>query len=127
MTREQRKLDHIKYALELGDGGRSTGLEDVHFLHNCLTPVDPDRVDFSTRIGSLTLPVPVVIDAITGGTADVREINRRLAAVAKRTGAAMAVGSQYGAVKEGRHADTYAVIREENPDGIFFANVSALV
>lgn len=127
MTREQRKLDHIRYALELSDGKRRTGLEDVRFLHNCLTPVEPDRVDISTRIGNLVLPVPVFIDAITGGAETLKEINRKLAAVAKRAGVAMAVGSQYGTVKEGRHGDTYAVIREENPKGIFFANVSALV
>ena len=127
MTREQRKLDHIRYAVELGDGNRRTGLEEIRFLHNCLTAVDPDRVDISTRIGNLVLPVPVFIDAITGGTAEVKEINRKLAAVAGRAGVTMAVGSQYGAVKEDRHEDTYAVIREENPDGIFFANVSALV
>ena len=127
MTREQRKLDHIRYALELNSGNRSTGLENVRFLHNCLTPVDPDRVDISTRIGSLKLPVPVFIDAITGGAQEVKEINRRLAAVAKAAGVAMAVGSQYGAVKEGQYADTYKVVREENPEGIFFANVSALV
>ena len=127
MTREQRKLDHIRYALELNSGNRGTGLEDVRFLHNCLTPVDPDRVDISTRIGSLKLPVPVFIDAITGGAQEVKEINRRLAAVAKAAGVAMAVGSQYGAVKEGQYADTYKVVREENPEGIFFANVSALV
>ena len=127
MTREQRKLDHIRYAMESGDGNRRTGLEDIRFLHNCLTPVDPDKVDISTRIGSLKLPVPVFMDAITGGAPEVKEINRRLAAVARDAGAAMAVGSQYGAVKEGKHADTYRVIRKENPEGIFFANVSALV
>ena len=126
MLREQRKADHIKYALELGDGNRKTGLEDVRFLHNCLTPVDSDSVDISTRIGNLALPVPVFIDAITGGAAEVKEINRKLAAVAGRTGVVMAVGSQYGAVKAGKHADTFSVIREKNPEGIFFANVSAL-
>ena len=126
MIREQRKADHIKYALKLRDGSRKTGLEDVRFLHNCLTPVDPDRVDTGTRIGNLVLPVPVFIDAITGGAAGVKEINRKLAVVAGRTGVAMAVGSQYGTVKAGQHADTFGVIREENPEGIFFANVSAL-
>ena len=126
MTREQRKLDHIRYALELGDGDRRTGLEGVHFLHNCLTPVDPDKVDGSTRIGSLLLPKPLFIDAITGGTETAREINRSLAKTARLAGVAMAVGSQYGAVKTDTFADTYAVVREENPDGIIFANVSAL-
>ena len=127
MTREQRKLDHIRYALESGGVNRGTGLEDVRFLHNCLTPVDPDKVDISTRIGSLKLPVPVFIDAITGGAREVKEINRRLAAVAREAGVVMAVGSQYGALKEGLHADTYKVVREENTEGIVFANVSALV
>ena len=127
MTREQRKLDHIRYALESGGVNRGTGLEDVRFLHNCLTPVDPDKVDISTRIGNLKLPVPVFIDAITGGAREVKEINRRLAAVAREAGVVMAVGSQYGALKEGLHADTYKVVREENPEGIVFANVSALV
>ena len=127
MTREQRKLDHIRYALDIGDGNRGTGLEDIRFLHNCLTPVDPDKVDISTHIGSLKLSAPVFIDAITGGAPEVKDINRGLAAVAKAAGVAMAVGSQYGAVKNGQHGDTYRVIREENPEGIFFANVSALV
>ena len=127
MTREQRKLDHIRYALELCDGNRRTGLEDVRLLHNCLTSVDPDRVDINTRIGNLALPVPVFIDAITGGAGSVKEINRKLATVAKHAGIAMAVGSQYGTVKDGKYRDTYAVIREEHPEGIFFANVSALV
>ncbi len=113
--------------MELGDGNRKNGLEDVRLLHNCLTPVDPDRVDISTRIGKLALPVPAFIDAITGGATGVKEINRKLAVVAGHAGAAMAVGSQYGAVKAGQYADTYKVIREENPEGIFFANVSALV
>ena len=29
-------------------------------------------------------------------------------------------------MKAGKHADTYGVIREENPEGAFFANISAL-
>ena len=126
MIREQRKVDHIRYALELGDGDRKTGLEDIRFLHNCLTPVNRDKVDISTRIGNLKLPVPVFIDAITGGADSVKDINRKLAAVTKATGTALAVGSQYGAIQTGRHGDTYSVVRDVNPDGIFFANVSAL-
>lgn len=126
MIREQRKADHIKYALELSDGNRKTGLEDVRFLHNCLTPVDPGAVAIDTRIGSLALPVPVFIDAITGGADSVKDINRKLATVAGRAGVAMAVGSQYGAVKKDMHRETYSVIRDTNPEGIFFANVSAL-
>ena len=126
MTREQRKLDHIKYALETGDGNRKAGFEGVRFLHNCLTGVDLETVDISTRIGNPSLSCPVFIDAITGGTGAVKQINSSLAKVAMRTGVAMAVGSQYGAVKSGEYEDTYAVIRKEYPEGLFFANISAL-
>lgn len=34
MQRAQRKLEHIKYALELGDGPAQTHLNDLRFLHN---------------------------------------------------------------------------------------------
>lgn len=124
--RSKRKLDHIKYALETGDGERKTGLEQVHFLHNCLTPVEPAQIQLQTHIGNLTVPVPLFIDAITGGTTEVREINRKLARTARLAGIPMAVGSQYGTVKNGSEADSYTIVREEYPEGILFANVSAL-
>ena len=48
MSREQRKLDHIKYALKLGDGPQTSGLEHVHFVHNCLPELNPQ--DKSTAV-----------------------------------------------------------------------------
>ena len=126
MLREKRKLDHIRYAIQAGDGNRRTGFEDVHFLHNCLTPVNPEAVDVGTCVGNITLAAPVFIDAITGGTARVKDINRSLARVAKRVGMALAVGSQYGSVRSGEFADSFSVVREEYPEGIIFANISAL-
>lgn len=127
MLREQRKLDHIRFALELHDSSSEvTGFDGIYFLHNCLTPVNPDAVDIATHIANLALPVPVFIDAITGGAEKVKDINRNLAIIARRTGMAMAVGSQYGTVKSEIHTDTYTVVREENPKGIVFANISAL-
>jgi isopentenyl-diphosphate Delta-isomerase len=125
-SREQRKLDHIRYALELGDGIRQTGLDEVHFLHHCLTPVNPESVDMTTHIGSVRLPQPIFLDAVTGGAEQVKEINRLLARTARLTGCAMAVGSQYGTVHGKADAASYTVVRDEYPDGILFANMSAL-
>jgi hypothetical protein len=100
-TREQRKLEHLHYALTLGDSKQSAGFEDVRFLHDCLSAVNPDRVDLRTRFAGLTLSSPLFIDALTGGADDaVTTINKQLARVAARTGIAMAVGSQYGAVRD---------------------------
>ena len=125
-TREQRKLDHLQYALNLGDSHKNAGFEDVEFFHNCLSTVNPDRINLKTRIGNLQLEQPLFIDAVTGGADAVTEINRQLAVVAARTGLAMAVGSQYGAVRDQSPDTSYKIVRKENPDGIIFANVSAL-
>ena len=49
MQRAKRKLEHIKYALELGAGPASTHLADVRFLHNCLPELNPADIDLSVQ------------------------------------------------------------------------------
>ena len=68
----------------------------------------------------------MLINAITGGHPEVMYINRSLARVAARAGIAMAVGSQTAGLEDSKVRDTYIVARDENPDGILLANVSAL-
>lgn len=126
MQRAQRKLEHIKYALELGDGPESTHFEDIRFLHNCLPEIDPADIDLSVEIFGKRLRLPFLIDAITGGTDAVTDVNGRLAQAAAKAGVAMAVGSQYGAVRSGSGLASYEVVRKYNPDGLVFANISAL-
>ncbi len=128
MTREQRKLDHIKHALQLVDGPASTHLNDVRFLHNCLPELNPADVDLDCTLFGKRLKMPFLIDAITGSTPAVADINYRLAQVAARAGCAMAVGSQYGAVKSGDTEDriSYTIVREGNPEGVVIGNISAL-
>ncbi len=126
MSREKRKLDHIKYALEISDRNTELGFEDVKFLHNCLSPVNPETVSIYTEVAGIKLATPIFIDAITGGTDNVTTVNRKLAKVAAATGLAMAVGSQYGTVKNKLSTKSYTVVRDVNPDGILFANVNAL-
>ena len=38
---KQYIYDKIKYALKLGDGPLTNGLENVHFVHNCLPELKP--------------------------------------------------------------------------------------
>lgn len=92
MSREQRKLDHIKYALKLGDGPLTNGLENVHFVHNCLPELNPQDIVLSSQFGGIFFLSPFLINAVTGGADAVTEINRRLARAAKKAGAAIAVG-----------------------------------
>lgn len=126
MQRAQRKLEHIKYALELGDGPASTHFEDLRFLHNCLPEINPaDIVVYGQMLGK-EIEFPFLIDAVTGGTDAVAEVNADLAQVAAVCGIPMAVGSQFGAVRDGCGQESYSIVRQYNPDGVVFANMSAL-
>ena len=126
MQRAKRKLEHIKYALELGSGPASTHLADVRFLHNCLPELNPADIDLSVQILGKRLRLPFFIDAVTGGTQAVADVNRKLAQVAARVGIGMAVGSQYGAVREDGDKSSYEVVREELGEGLVIGNISAL-
>ena len=95
-------------------------------MHNCLPELNPQDISLSSRFGGILLLSPFLINAVTGGAEAVTEINRRLAQSAKKAGAALAVGSQYGAVKRKTNYYSYEVVREEYPDGVIFANTSAL-
>ena len=126
MKRAQRKLEHIKYALEIEYGPGSTHFEDLNFVHNCLPEINPADITLSTEIFTKKIDYPLVIDAITGGTDAVTHINEQIAALASRFNIAMAVGSQYGAVKNNMDYASYEIVRKVNPDGVIFANTSAL-
>lgn len=127
MQRAKRKLEHIKYALELGDGPASTHLADLRFLHNCLPELNPADIDLSVQILGKRLRLPFFIDAITGSTDAVTDINRKLAQVAARSGLGLAVGSQFGAVRDGSGLASYEVVREEmGSEGLVLGNISAL-
>lgn len=126
MQRAKRKLEHIQYALELGDGPAATHLADLRFLHNCLPEINPADFVLSVEILGKRLRLPFFIDAITGSTDVVTEINRKLAQVAARTGIGMAVGSQFGAVRDGSGVASYTVVREELAEGLVIGNISAL-
>lgn len=126
MQRAQRKFEHIKYALELGDGPASTHFEDLRFLHNCLPEINPADIVVSGQMLGKEIYFPFLIDAITGGTEAVADVNADLAQVAAVCGIPMAVGSQFGAVRDGSGQESYSIVRQYNPDGIIFANMSAL-
>ena len=126
-SRENRKKDHIKYALSLPDGPLATGFSDVHVLNNCLPDLNLNDVSLTATLPNMPpLHHPIIINAMTGGTDQLEEVNRQLAIVARETGSAMAVGSQYGSVKSHNKNASFRIARLENPQGIIFANVSAL-
>ena len=62
---------------------------------------------------------------MTGGSPKTGVINRDLAIAARETGVPIASGSMSPYFKDESTASTFAVLREENPDGFVIANVNA--
>ncbi len=123
--RQSRKLDHLKYAAELIDGPVANGFKDFRFVHNCLPDIDYGSIDLSTTVAGIKLAHPVIINAITGGAADVTGVNIKLAELARQTNSAMAVGSQFAAVETPAIENSYKIINKINPHGVIFANLGA--
>jgi len=126
-VRQSRKLDHLKYSLALADGPGTNSFADFSLVHNCLPDLAWADVDLATSVAGIPLRHPLIINAITGGAADVTAINAQLAELARRTGAAMAVGSQYAALVDPTVCESYQIVRQVNPDGVLFANLGAHV
>lgn len=109
----------------MADGPCTTGFEDVYLVNNSVPEMNIEDIDLSADFLSKKLAYPLIINAITGGTEEALRINRSLAVLTRQYGLAMAVGSQTLAIHEPVLRDTFSVVREENPDGLILANVSA--
>lgn len=127
MLRQSRKLEHIKYALKLEDGPKNGGFDDICLVHNCLPEIAYDDVDICTKIANIPIEHPIIINAITGGAPDVKEINALLASLAKETNCAIAVGSQYAAIENPEVSETFSIVRDIHSQGVIFANLGAYV
>ncbi|MBM7661229.1 isopentenyl-diphosphate delta-isomerase [Bacillus mesophilus] len=125
MSRAQRKIDHIKHAVEVGQV-RAHGFEDVQFVHQSLPDLSVDDIEYDCMLGELSLSSPILINAMTGGGGEqTLKINQGLAIVAKECNVALAVGSQMSAIRDKSEQSTYKIVRAENPKGIIFANLGS--
>lgn len=124
-NRARRKREHIKYSLILEERLMRDVFSDITLLHNCLSEVNLEEIDISTRLQELKLKKPIIINAITGGFPLAFTINRELAKIARELGIAMAVGSQRIALRNKAAQKSFKVVRKVNPDGIIFANIGA--
>jgi isopentenyl-diphosphate delta-isomerase len=105
--------------------GLTNGLEFYRFTHYCLPELDYNELDLTTSFLGKPLGLPLLISSMTGGTAEAKIINYRLAEVAQNYRLAMGVGSQRVAVENPEVSDTFA-IRAIAPDAILFANLGAV-
>lgn len=118
-----RKDDHIKYALS--QQIKTNDFDRIRLVHESIPEIGIDDVNYSTYIGQFKSPVPIYINAMTGGSEDAREINRKLAQVASKLDIPFALGSFSSGLKEAAMIDTYDVFGELKKRPIVLANIGA--
>ena len=127
MSTVQRKAEHIRICLEsdVQFQTQGSGFDRYQFIHSCLPELDYQHLDLTTNLLGKQLGAPILISSMTGGTAQAKEINYRLAEVAQEYGLAMGVGSQRVAIEQPQVADTFQV-RQIAPDILLLANLGAV-
>lgn len=99
--------------------------DEVRLTHHALAGTDRSEVSLRTRFAGLEWPVPLYINAMTGGSAKTGRINRDLAVAARETGLPIATGSMSPYLKDPSTAGTFTPVRREHPDGFVMANINA--
>ena len=124
---QDRKSDHLRINLEedVAFQRLSTGFERYRFAHCALPDIDLQDVDTTTDLLGRQLGFPLLISAMTGGTAEAGVINRRLAEAAQGAGVGMGLGSQRAALEDSALEETYRV-RKVAPDILLLANLGAV-
>ncbi|MBF6329421.1 type 2 isopentenyl-diphosphate Delta-isomerase [Nocardia transvalensis] len=120
-----RKDDHVRLAVRQHTPGAGNEFDYVNFVHHALAGIDRAEVDLHTVVAGMRWRAPLYINAMTGGSTGTGRINRDLAIAARETGLAVATGSMSAYFRDSSTADTFRVVRRENPHGFVMANVSA--
>ncbi|MCE5002726.1 type 2 isopentenyl-diphosphate Delta-isomerase [Staphylococcus pseudoxylosus] len=124
IKREQRKNEHVEIAMAQQDATISD-FDEIRFVHHSIPNIDVDDIDLTSNLTDFTLNQPLYINAMTGGSEWTKQINEKLAVIARETGIAMAVGSTHAALRNSKMASSFSIVRETNPEGIIFSNVGA--
>lgn len=123
----QRKNEHLSLAAKYYDQVHQHHYFDqVRLIHDSLPEMTTDDVDLHVQLAdNLEIECPFYIEAMTGGSDQALKINQQLAQLAHKHHLAMATGSLSIISKDPQSFSSFEIIREENPDGIIFANLSA--
>ncbi len=120
-----RKLEHIRICLTEEVEAGSPGFEKVRLAHDALPELDFDEIDTSCEFLGKTLDSPIIIEALTGGADESKEINQDIARVAQKLNVGFSVGSQRAAIEDAALEQTYKV-RDVAPDIFLIANLGAV-
>jgi isopentenyl-diphosphate delta-isomerase len=124
----QRKADHIKICLNEKSQAKqaTTGFEDIHFVHKALPELEKQKINLSTYVFGHKFDAPIIVGAMTGGTAEAETINANIAQAVESLGLGMGVGSQRAAIENPKLAKSFAVARKKAPNAFLVANIGGV-
>jgi isopentenyl-diphosphate delta-isomerase len=125
---EKRKAEHIKICLDEKAQAReaTAGFEDVQFIHRALPEVDKHKIDLSTTVFGHKFSAPLIVGAITGGTAEATRINAAIAEAVETLHLGMGVGSQRAAIENPKLEETFSIARKKAPTAFLIANIGGI-
>ena len=122
--RSQRKEEHLALAKMFFNKNNNSDFDKVHLLRPALPETKVDAQAIQTTMFGKKISAPFFVNAMTGGSKKSFEINKRLAQACKQENLAMSLGSASILEKEPDKLDSFLIARQENPDGLLFANVN---
>ncbi|HTO94145.1 MAG TPA: type 2 isopentenyl-diphosphate Delta-isomerase [Bacteroidota bacterium] len=122
-----RKKQHVDITLtrDVRFRGKTTGLEELEFVHNALPEINAGDIDLRTRFLGRELALPLMVSCMTGGYARALALNRGLASVCESERIALGVGSQRQALENSDYHRTFSVVREAAPTIPVVGNIGA--
>jgi isopentenyl-diphosphate delta-isomerase len=123
----ERKSDHLAICAkeDVGFRGVSTLLECVRLVHDALPDCRVADIDPAVTVLGKRLRAPILIAAMTGGTAEAGRINLELAAIAEERGFGFGLGSQRAMHIRPESGSTYSV-RAVAPSTLVLGNVGVV-
>jgi isopentenyl-diphosphate delta-isomerase len=92
-------------------------------VHKALPEIERSKINLSTTVFGHKFSVPLIVEAMTGGTAKAEKINSAIASAVETLGLGMGVGSQRAAIEKPSLAKSFAVARKKAPTAFLIANI----
>lgn len=111
--RRARKDEHIENYLR-SEFRSKTLLNNVYVEHNALSDINFDEIDTSIEFIGQKISMPVMVNAMTGGTEISEDINEDLSNICKDLNIPMAVGSESIALKDIKARESFSLLKEKD-------------
>ena len=122
--RSKRKEEHLALAKMFFNKKIPSDFDNIHLIRPALPESKYESQSIATQLLGKNIAAPIYINAMTGGSKKSFAINKVLAQASARTNIPMALGSASILEKEPEQLESFYVARQENPDGLLFANIN---